>query len=323
MPIEIRKATEADEPALEQLFRLAFRKPLPDGEWRWKYAGNPHGRRALVAVHDGRLVGHFAAWPTVLWKNGESRKACSATDVMTAPAARFRGRDTPILRLGRSFFEEEEKSDDPPPFVFGFPGFRHREFGERFLGYRCAGEVTRFLAEIPELSRQESPAGEQLVISETLPAGYDALWDSIRTSPGWRTDKSRGTLHWRYHARPNRYYRFFLLWNSARSNLEAVAIVGFDGERALVAESLVSPGNEGRLSLLFAGVAQNLSTNGIVTLEARSNPNSPVGRLLSQHPLFRRVTSEIPLEVRPVHGWPDPDEVARQFDYSAGDYDVV
>ena len=76
MAIEIRELQQGDERAVLDALNDFCRSERPGVDartmeaWRWAYEENPAGRRAWIAVEDGRIVAHYAALPHAVWLAG-------------------------------------------------------------------------------------------------------------------------------------------------------------------------------------------------------------------------------------------------------------
>jgi hypothetical protein len=133
--LTIRGYRPGDETAINDAFNRAFRCQRPLAEWAWKFPPEPHGRLIVVAEQGGELVAHYAALPTRFQIDGRVWGGGQIVDVFATRAAR-----TGIARRGvmvstaEEFFDRFGRSGRHP-FLYGFPGPRHRRQGSLQLAY--------------------------------------------------------------------------------------------------------------------------------------------------------------------------------------------
>jgi hypothetical protein len=133
--LTIRDYRPGDEIAINRGFNQAFRCQRPIAEWAWKFPPDPDGRLIVVAEREGELVAHYAALPTrfqidgVVWGGGQ------IVDVFATPSARSGiARRGAMVATAEEFFNRIGRSGRHP-FLYGFPGPRHRRQGSVQLGY--------------------------------------------------------------------------------------------------------------------------------------------------------------------------------------------
>lgn len=111
------------------LFERAYNRPLaPDG-WRWLYRDNPNGlAHVTLAVEDGRLMGHYAAIPTLFVRDGAPFTAYRSMTTMVDPASK-----TPGLFMRLAARAHEALSQSGVSLIYGFPNGNSAHTFERFL----------------------------------------------------------------------------------------------------------------------------------------------------------------------------------------------
>ena len=269
MTFQVRPAVPADAGGIRDLFTRTFGRAMTADEWTWKYPGNPDGWYAFVAETEGRIVGHYGGWPLRALVGDSEETIVSIGDVATEPSVRHLGGRRNIFRsMAEEMFARLRA--DGVPFVFGFPNARALVAGERLLGYRAEFPVREVVYAIGS-----RPAGAGIA-SEWLDEPYDALWRSVRAALPAGLVRDRRRMNWRYHARPDRYYRFVTLPGS-RPGARACGVVSVAGEEALVVDA-VAGGVEDVLALADAleAEAASMGARRLVFWETTAGPLAAV-----------------------------------------------
>lgn len=320
MTIDVRPAEPADRPALLKLFRLAFGADPSPEEWAWKYDLNPNAAQSAVAVTDGKLTGFYGAFGTRYRGAGGSLPGLSAVDVMTDPSARTLGRRALFQTLGEGYCRLNREAG--APFYFGFPHERHRVLGERLVGYRSvesAGEWTRTL-EPPRFLRRLRTRLRRARASRGLSPAHAALAEALHARPGWRSDRSKATLDWRF-ARPGASY-LVLESKATRGISRGYAAVRVVGDRALLVDLQVGDEASGDVFDLLDDVADAVRGTSATRLVLRAARVSPLARRLEAEAAFMHSPSDCHFEVRPLDEAFDVGAASRVFDYRFLDHDV-
>jgi hypothetical protein len=129
------------------------------------------------------------------------------------------------------------------PFGFGFPSPRALLVGERLLGYRAHFPIREIAYPVPARARR--PPGA--VVSESVDESYDPLWDAARARLRTGLVRDRRRLNWRYHARPDRYYRFVTVRGA--NGVGALGVLSVVGETAFVVDAVVTGSSDSGLLL--------------------------------------------------------------------------
>jgi hypothetical protein len=306
MATEVRAAVPADRAELLALFRTAFGADAAAEEWAWKYDRNPNPAVSAIAVVDGKIAGFYGGFGTRYRGADGDFPGVSAVDVMTDPAARRLGKHAVFRDLGEAYCRLNLEAG--APFYFGFPHERHRVLGERLLGYRSvepAGEWTR-------LRRARAAAG--------LGAGHDALAEALHARPGWRSDRSRAALDWRF-SRPGVTYRVFAR-TGPRGASSAYAAVRVVGDRALLVDLQAADERSGAVLDLLDDVSAALRGSGAARLVLRAARSSPLARRLEAEGGFAPTEGDCHFEVRLLDTAFDLERAAPAFDYRYLDHDV-
>jgi hypothetical protein len=243
MSFRVRKAVAADAAPIRDLFTRTFGRAMTPQEWEWKYSDNPDGWIAFVAEVDGRIAGHYGGWPIRTIIGGVEARIFAIGDVATDRSVRHLGGRHNVFRsMAEEMFGHLRAGG--APFAFGFPNPRALVAGERLLGYRPEFAVREVVYEIGSRPRGEGKA------SEWLGEEYDDLWERVAASLETGIVRDRQRMNWRYHARPDRYYRFVALPGSRRGPA-ACGVLSVVGEEALVAD-VVAESGEAALTLADA-----------------------------------------------------------------------
>jgi hypothetical protein len=246
----VRQAAAEDLAGILRLHAGRFGAAVDAELWRWKYERLPGLSRSVVAVVEGSaVVAHAGA----LGLEARSPKAegllWQLVDfVGTAHGGTLR---SAMVEAGRALLAGIPRAQDLP-WVFGFPGERHFQLGERSFGYRPVRRIPYLEGTIPE--RDD---GSEVGISDSCDAWAEAAWEACAVSGVCRTT---AFLNWRYHGRPDRYYRFYRL-SSPSAAADGLLVFGFDGDVASAAEVWLPPGGEWRAGVLAVG--QDLRRTGM------------------------------------------------------------
>lgn len=331
MATTIRRAEKSDRPALLRLFSAVFGEADPAPLWDWKYDSNPFAAArtaASIAAFDGdEAVGFFGALATRYRGADLDSPGASGVDIMTSPSARGLGRGV-YREMGTAFVAENRALG--VPFVFGFPHERARTVGERLLGYRMvepAGRFTRPLAPgRPSLLKRLRRRLLRIRSEKDFSPRHDELAEAVHAREGFRTDRSRETLAWRFDAHPRHAYRRFELLGT-RGETRAYAVVLQVGERALVVDLETAGAGDrayaafGTVADLLDAVAEASCASGARSLELRAARATGLGPHLAAIG-FGEEPPDTWLEVMAVgEGFP-AEETARGFDYRLADHDI-
>lgn len=220
--LEIRQATEADEPEVLALFRdtLGWQADDPnEGFFRWKHRQNAFGvSPAWVAVHGGAVVGYrtFLRW-RFLDDSGRTVTAVRAVDTATRPD--FQGRGIFRTLTVRGVAELTGAGDG---IVFNTPNDKSRP-GYLTMGWSLARRLpVGVLPHGPRaMLRMVTSRVPASLWSEPCEVGLDAaeaLTDRgvaealLQHAPtrGFRTDRTPEYLAWRTSFEPL-HYRLLLV----------------------------------------------------------------------------------------------------------------
>jgi len=235
MSFLVRRAVAADSTPIRDLFTRTFGRVMTPQEWSWKYPDNPDGWIAFVAEVDGRIVGHYGGWPIRTIIGGGEALIFAIGDVATDRSVRHLGGRHNVFRSMADAMFGHLRADGAP-FAFGFPNPRALAAGERMLGYRPEFPVREVVYEIG------APPQGKGTASESLGEGYDDLWRRVVDSLETGVVRDRRRMNWRYHARPDRYYRFVAL-SGSRPGPVACGVLSVVGEEALVTDAVAESGD--------------------------------------------------------------------------------
>lgn len=319
MSVSVRPANEADRPALFELFSVAFGSAADPLGWAWKYDRNPNRAASAVAVQDGRIVGYYGGFGTRYRGAEGNLPGVSASDVMTDPKARTLGRRALFSTLVEGFCRL--CADAGMPFGFGFPNERHRLAGEKTIGYRPVEPVIEYTRELraPSLLSRTKRRVLRVIRDEGFGAPHDALAEALHARSGWRTDRSRDVLEWRYRQRPSTGY---LSWqiHGRNGRSRAYAVVRLVGARAVLADVQAAEETSGDLVDLLDAVSSDLLP-AARTLEFRAGSHSVLAVRAGELGFAPR-PSDTTFEVRLFDPAFDVDRAGRAFDYRFGDHEI-
>ncbi len=287
---EVRDAGAADAPGIRRLFGKVFGTPLSQEEWSWKFAEDPDGWYGVVGVVDGEIVGHYAGWGTRFLLDGEPRLLYSVGDVATDPSVRGLGGRRGVYRaMTDAFYARVGK--DGVPFCYGFPNARALKVSERIVGSRTLMPV--HLVKVPLDAFPAPPPDAEG--GELVDAAFDPLWGDARRGITHGANRDRGRVNWRFHARPNRYYR--MVWRRQGGEMTAWAALSIGDGVATVVDFLGRDASGGDLPVLFAAAADEARRLGAKSLAFWLPPGGPGRDAIEELP-GERLDAGFPMIVR-------------------------
>lgn len=322
--LNVRAFASEDLSGVQALFHRAYGAELTTGQWEWKYGRSPFEHFGVVGEREGEIVAYYGGWRWRLHGGGRRRDALVFCDIMTDPSARMAGRLPPLIPLHEAAMELAASAGIP--YFCGFPNRGAARFGSRFLGYRyewmaaCSAPLAPFAA----LSQPGSPAADGFVvdISDTFPEGLDELSARLHALPGFRVERTRDVLNWRYHARPDRYYRVYTA-RVAGGAPEAYAVASTAGSVVVLVDLQAGRPDTGEgLDAIFSAVARDLAPLGITELRVGLSRFSPLLPHLAGRFGFSVRSDENPFGILPTPVGLTVEVSPENFDTRWGDNDV-
>ncbi len=287
---EIREATAADAPGVRRLFERVFATALSQEEWSWKFEQDPDGWFGVVGVVDGEIVGNYAGWAARFLLDGEPRLLYSVGDVATDPAVRGLGGRRGVYRaMTEAFYDKLGR--EGVPFCFGFPNARALRVSERIVGSRTLFPVSLVSAPVEAFGAPPSDREAGDFVDES----FDPLWASAKSGLSHAAVRDRLRVNWRFHARPNRYYR--MVWRKSAGEMLGWGALSVLGETATVADYLGREADGSDLPLLFAAAGDEARRLGARRLVFWSTPGGP-GRSVVESIGGDRLDAGFPMIVR-------------------------
>jgi len=286
---EIRLATAADAPGIRRLFERIFKTELSEAQWRWKFEQDPDGWRGVVGVLDGEIVGNYAGWGMRFLLEGEPRLLYSVGDVATDPSVRALGGRRGVYKAMTEAFYAAVEGE--VPFCFGFPNARALRVSERIVGSRTLLLIG--LKKTPVEAFGPPPSDAES--GDSVDEGFDSLWEAGRRPLTHAAVRDRARVNWRFHARPNRYYR--MVWRRQAREIVSWAVLSVVGEDATVADFLGREPDGSDLAPLFAAAADEARRLGARRLVFWETPAGPGHRAIGALP-GERADAGFPMIVR-------------------------
>jgi hypothetical protein len=315
--LELRPTRPEDLPALSALFERGFGHPLSPAEWEWKYRRLPGEGRSLVAVSAGGIAAHCGAvrFPA-RWRGGEA-SVWEIGDFVGSPGRG--GLRPPLVALAHRLFADIPRPGEAP-WCFGFPTPRHLVLGRRAFQY---GQLPTFQPLAGALAALPEPPADgrvRLEISDSCGDWAEAIWER---SAVLGVRRSAAFLNWRYHARPERYYRFYRLFPAGGP--EGFAVFAFVQREAWATELWLPHEGDAADAVEWypavLAVAADLRACGLELW--RFWPGPSLSASLSQALGLAPAGEPQLMGCRGVPGGEDPVAVAAGFTYSMGDYDLA
>jgi hypothetical protein len=305
----IRPYQPGDEQGLIRLFAIVFHHELPLAVWQWKYLRASEPPPMFIAEEDGEIVCHYGAIRQDLSWGGQAGVGWESVDTMCHP--RYQGRGL-LRRTLQGFIHTYGEGQSL--LIYGFPGERHRLLGERLLRYEPIAPVYKVHKDIPQ-NPVPFPAG--VLVMPRVPAEWNDHWRLLERRFGMVANRDHHTLTWRYVERPNKRYRLLSIPGEA-----ALAVVGFESERAYLMEFLLEEGNTAVARALLLAVESLCGAEGVETLEGWFPRFAWECGFLTGTGGFSGAVADNYFECRLFDPRLRAAWLAEHFYYSLGDYDV-
>jgi Acetyltransferase (GNAT) domain len=272
----VRQAGRGDAEGIRRLHARVFGSEMTESEWEWKFDRNPDGRFGTVAVAGGEIVGNYAGWGARFLLGGRPAPVYGVGDVATEPSTRGLGGRHGVYRsMADSFYGALA---GVVPFCFGFPNDRALTISNRLAGTRTLFPIRHALVDLSAFPPPPPGAGSGDFVGE----GFDPLWEEASRHLTHAAVRDRARVNWRFHARPNRYYR--MVWWAERGTWRGWAALSVVGENALVADFLGSDPEGRDLPVLFAVAAAEAGKLRARRLVFWEPPGGPARRVLDRFP---------------------------------------
>ena len=321
MAVLVRLAEPRDRAAIHRLFRAAFGSDAEPAIWEWKYDRNPNPAPSAVALDGDRALAFYGGCGTRYRGAEGDFPGASAVDVMTDPEVRTLGHRSLFRDVGEEFCRLCREAGIP--FYFGFPNERARIIGERTLGYRSVERAGLWVRAVgaPSLLGRIRRRLLRPRTGVSFSAGHENLADALHARPGWRTDRSRATLDWRFAPHAGATYRIVELLDR-RAASRGYAVVRLVLERALLVDLEVRDEESGDVGDLFDALSGSLKGSGATRVSLRAASSSRLAARLEAEFGFVREPSDCHFEIRPIDPAFDALAAGRAFDYRFADHEI-
>lgn len=308
MPI-IRAYQPGDEKGIVRLFATVFHHELSLTVWQWKYLRANEPPPIVIAEEDGEIVCHYGAIRQELSWEGQAGVGWDSVDTMCHP--RYQGQGL-FRRTVQAFIQTY--GEGRSFLMYGFPGERVRRLGERLIGYKPIAPVYKVHKGIPP-NPVPFPAG--VVVTPRVPDEWNDHWKFLERRFGLVAKRDLHTLTWRYVEHPGKRYRLLSI-----PGVSALAVVGFESERAYLMEFLLEEGNTAAAQVLLRAVESLCGAEGAETLEGWFPRFAWECGFLTATGGFTGIVADNYFECRLLDPRLQSSWLAEHFYYSLGDYDV-
>jgi len=260
----------ADDPALEELFRIVFGVDRGALHHQWKYRDNPDGPAIIAVAEDqGRLVGQYALWPTRLRLGDAVVKGAQSLDTMTHPDYRGQGMFTRLAEAAMGY-----AAGQGVEVLYGFPNANSQPGFVNRLDWDLTGTVPAWIRPLrPSRHRRVPPwAGGGLdLAARLLPSGRTGSFEMRSGAPdaaslegllqhwrssfrGCRVERDAQRYAWRFAAASGFEYRWLTAYRDATAEAAAIWGVSPRGGGAVLAEVLSTGADRAREAVVSAAV---------------------------------------------------------------------
>ncbi|HKC25952.1 MAG TPA: hypothetical protein VKF32_14490, partial [Thermoanaerobaculia bacterium] len=150
---------------------------------------------------------------------------------------------------------------------------------------------------------------------------HESLAEALHARAGWRSDRSRATLGWRFASRPGVAYRIHEALDP-RGRAVGFGVLRVVMDRALVVDLQVLDEGSGVLPDLLSALALDAASEGAASLVVRCPREGWLARRLAGELGFEPEEADAHFEVRLLHPGFDLEREAPLFDYRFADHDV-
>jgi hypothetical protein len=300
--LRYRPFEPSDEERILETFNLTFRQVCGEGyvdrgseEWRWEYLDNPTGSLAYLAVTpEGQVAAQYAGVLMRVHLGAEGRDLVfmHAVDSMVHPDFRKGLKKRPLfLEIAEAYFETYGGKDFD--LGFGYPVRPAWRIGERYLGYRKIRDLDFLLQDLAEAQVPGRSGSVQVDLLDRLPAGIDALYQSVRGQFPCMVAKDHSYLKWRYQDHPGHGYHFLYAHEGDRPR--GLAVLRTEGalvpQATTIGDLLLAPKDHEALAAIL-GRAQSLAREkNCSSLMTVTNPNLPLHQAFLSFGFERRPSS--------------------------------
>jgi len=255
----------------------------------WQYRDNPFGASpSWVWDDDGRIVGHYTAYPVPYLIDGVPGRAGFAVDAAIAPTHQGRRLFTP---LAEALYRDCAANGLPIAICYASNPVAMRGVASAGVHWMPRLRTVVLAADDVWLGRRfHAPAGVAGIVRRAafrlgrgpradeaggVPDGIEGLWQhTVRAGPVRNgVDRGERWWRWRYHDAPLGPYRFFAVRRADRLVGAAAVTVrdDFGGRFAYLLELMAEDGDAAR-SLLRGITAEIDGISGVATIAVDKGP---------------------------------------------------
>ena len=268
--VTVRRATEADAPALLALHRESYGCDRSMAQWRWRYLENPLRQMIIVGAFaaNGDCLAMFCGVVLRCRFDGEDLNICRAGDVAVHPELQKSVAGPKLLlRVASLFVKEVHAAGLLASFGFPEPGLSRTLIG------RCRYEVMcdiNWLARPATIDAALSRTDVPTTIRDAVPGDVDAFLRQWGESVTTGLVRDCDYLRWRYQDNPEGHYQFVTA-RSRNGALRALAVLRDDSDLAdavAIVECMVQDGDrDAKHAIVDAAidVAQRCGRASIIT----------------------------------------------------------
>ena len=235
-------------PGIRGLFERVFGRPLSGRAVGLEVRAEPRRGFGIVATRDGVIGGQLRGMGSRgSCSTGEQALLYSVGDVATDPAVRSLGGRRGVYRAMAERFYESIAGRRP--LLLRIPE------SARPRGQPPAHRLADALPDptgarrLCEAFRLAPRAGT----GDSVDASFDPLWSSAARFLTHAPVRDRARVNWRFHARPDRYYR--MVWLEEGRGASAWGVLSVEGENALLADFLACEPRKGGSRSAAGGAA--------------------------------------------------------------------
>jgi len=209
--MEITNYKEGDEVHILKLFQSAFKSPLSQAYWKWRFIENPENAIMIKLIWDDTiLAGHYAVSPLKLNVDGEVILTALSMTTMTHPNYAGRGLFT---ELAKKLYQDESQQNGLKA-VWGFPNNNSHYAFIKNLKWKNLEQIPTFSIDVDKIKKTEL---SNISVGTTFNNKHISAQLKISDCFKIKAEKSIAYLTWRYLKNPINKYHIFELKNNDTS----------------------------------------------------------------------------------------------------------
>lgn len=201
--MEIRNYQQGDEKCILNLFKLVFKKDMPENFWKWRFLENPTGYKMIKLMWDNdTLAGHYAVSPVCCLVNDEMVLTALSMTTMTHPDYTGRG----IFKELAEVLYNDEFNKNSLVAIWGYPNTNSHYGFIKNLKWVDIEQIPSFSITPSKIKKTDN---NNIGIVEVFNENHYNAFLEITDNYKVRVNRTPEYLNWRYNHNPVNNYSVF------------------------------------------------------------------------------------------------------------------